>query len=191
MANILWAFLSLLVLPIPLGIVGLMSVMFRWMDDRNPEPFATFFVTIRRTWLKSYLVALIDILVGGFLFANLTIIRQMESSNVMVFLSRGVTLFVAIVFILTNIYVWTLISIWDEPLKSILKFSVQLVFAQPLWSIVIGLSMVSALIFSMIFPVAIYIFCMGAIVAYIACKGTWFVVKKYISPQQFVLIDVS
>ena len=191
MANMLWALLSILVLTIPLGIVGLLSVMFRWMDDRNPQPFATFFGTIQRTWLKSYLVAVIDILIGGFLFVNLTILRQMESSNIMAFLSQAVTLFVVFVFILTNIYIWTLISIWDAPLKFILKFSVQLVFAQPLWSFAIGFSIVSSLIFSMIFPVAIYVFCMGAIVAYIACKGTWFVVKKYISPQQFALIDIS
>ena len=191
MANVLWVLLSIPVATIPLAVVGLLGVMFRWMDGYEPQVFSVFFSTIRRCWLRSYVVAGIDLAVGGLVFLNFLIFQLMDMTDMLAFLSRGTTLFVAILLLLGNIYALTLISVWDAPLKQILKFSIQLVFAQPLWTLAIAFCIIATVLFSLILPAAIFVTCTGAIVTYTACRGTWFVVRKYIPRQQFALIDIG
>ncbi|MEQ8674863.1 MAG: DUF624 domain-containing protein [Aggregatilineales bacterium] len=188
LANMLWIMLCLLVITIPLAFVGLLATMFHWMDDRNTRVFTIFFSAIRQTWQKAYAVALMDILIVSFLYFNLLIIQAMDSSDILVFLSRGVTLITLVIFLMVNVYIWVLVAIWDVPLKQILKFSIQLVFAQPIWSFVTCLGFIATFVFSTILPSAAFIICVGAIAAYVACRGTWFVVTKYVPADQFALI---
>ncbi len=189
--NLLWVILSIPVVTMPLALVGLLAVMFRWFDGQYPNVFAVFFGTIRRTWLKCYAVAAIDIVIGGFVFLNLLIFQLMDMTDVLAFLSRSMTLFVAILLVLVNIYVWTLLAVWDAPLKRILRISVQLVFAQPLWSVIIAVAVISPLIFSTTMPAIVFMVATGAVMAYIACRGTWFVVTKYIPPHQFAWLELN
>ena len=162
MANLLWALLSVLVITFPLALVGLLGVMFRWATDRNPQVFAVFFGTIRRTWYKAYLAAVLDIAVAGLVLLNLRIFELMGTSDVLIFLSRGVTFSVAILLILINIYLWTLIAVWDVPFKRLLKLAIQLVFAQPLWTLAIGIGCAAIVIFSIFLPVAVLVVLHGS-----------------------------
>lgn len=191
MANLLWVVLSIPVLTIPLALVGLLAVMFRWMDERDAPLFTVFFGTIRRTWHKCYLVATLDLLLGGLVYFNLLMFQVMDMSDILAFLSRSVTFYFAVLLIIFNVYVWTLLAVWDKPLKHILKFSLQLLFAQPLWSIVIAIAVISPPIVSTIMPAAVWVTVTGAISAYIACRGTWFVVTKYTDPKDFMLLPLE
>jgi uncharacterized membrane protein YesL len=188
LANMLWIILSIPMITVPLAFVGLLATMFHWMDDRNTRVFTIFFGTIRRTWHKAYAVVLLDLLIGGFLYFNLLMFQVMDMTDVLAFLSRSLTFISGVVFLLVNIHLWVLIAIWDVPLKRILTFSVQLVFAQPHWSIATCVGFISTFIFATIMPSAVFIVCIGAIAAYIACRGTWFVVRKYIPEDQFEFI---
>ena len=191
MANLLWVVLSLPVLTIPLALVGLLAVMFRWMDERDSAVFATFFGTIRRVWLKCYLLAGLNLLLGILVYFNLLLFQVMDMTDILAFLSRSVTFYFAILLIIFNIYAWTLLAVWDKPLKHIMKFSLQLLFAQPIWSIIIAIAVITPLIVTTIMPVALFVTVTGAVSAYIACRGTWFVVTKYISPQEFTWIQLG
>jgi uncharacterized membrane protein YesL len=191
LANLLWVVLSIPVVTIPLALVGLLAVMFRWMDERDTALFTVFFGTIRRNWRKSYLVALLDILLGSLVYFNLLVFQVMDMNNVLAFLSRSVTFYFAILLIIYNVYVWTLLAVWDKPLKHILKFSLQLLFTQPLWSILIAVAVITPPIVSTIMPTAVWVTLTGAVSAYIACRGTWFIVTKYISPQEFAWIPLE
>ncbi len=152
MANVLWALGSALVVTIPLALVGLLGVVFRWATHREPQVFAVFFGTIRRTWYKAYLAAALDLVVGGLVLINLRIFEFMDMSAIFAFVSRSVTLSVAILLVLVNIYLWVLIAVWDAPFQRLLKLSIQLVFAQPLWSVGIGIGCAAVLIFSSFYP---------------------------------------
>ena len=46
-------------------------------------------------------------------------------------------------------------------------------------------------IFSPMFSLTVWVTLTGAVSAYIACRGTWFVVTKYISPQEFAWIPLE
>lgn len=191
MANLLWALGSALVVTMPLALVGLLGVMFRWSTDRNPQAFSVFFGTIRRTWHKAYLLVGLDLALGVLVLLNLRIFEIMGGSAILLFISRGVTFAVAILLVLINIYLWTLIAIWDAPFQRLLKLSIQLVFAEPLWTIVIGIGCVVVLIFSTFLPIALFVTVTGAVVAFIACRGLWFVATKYVLPSEIPLIEMD
>ncbi len=191
MANMLWAFGSALVVTIPLALVGLLGVMFRWTTHRNPQVFWVFFSTIRRTWRKAYLAAALDLALGGLILLNLRIFEFMDMGEVVAFLSRGVTLSLAILLLLINLYLWALIAVWDAPFQRLLKLSIQLVFAQPLWTFGIGVGCALVVIASTFLPVAVLVVLTGAVVGYIDCRGTWIVVTKYVLPSEVPLIDVD
>lgn len=191
MANMLWALMSLLVLTIPLAIAGLMGVMFRWTEGQSPQVFHVFFNTIRRTWKKCYAIAAIDLVVGGLVLLNLMIFGVMEMDNVIAFLSRSITLFVAIMLLLVNIYAWTLVSVWDVSLRHLLTSSVKLVFLQPIRSLILGAIIAAIAVFSTVLPVAIFIVATGAVIGYIASRGTSSVLDRYVSPQDFKWIELD
>ncbi len=190
MANILWAVLTVLVITFPVALVGLLGVMFRWATNRSPETFTVFFGTIRRTWHKAYLAAILDILAGGFVLLNLRIFVLMGTNDILVYVSRGVTFSVAILLVLVNVYLWTLIAVWDAPFRRLLKLSIQLVFAQPLWTIGIVIGCGAVVIASIILPIAVVMVASGAVMGYIVSRGTWIVVTKYVLPSEVPLIDL-
>ncbi|HEX2620724.1 MAG TPA: DUF624 domain-containing protein [Phototrophicaceae bacterium] len=191
LANLLWTLGSILVITMPLALVGLLGVMYRWTNGDDSPAFSVFFGTIRRTWLKAYLLVALDLLIGGLIYVNLLIFQLMDMTDVLAFISRSVTLFVAILLVLFNLYAWTLIAVWDQPLKPILRFALTLVFAQPLWTLVMAFGIGAALSLAYVLPGAAFITVIMALVGYIASRGTAFVVSKYIPLTQFKLIDVE
>lgn len=188
-ANLMSMAFMVLIIPLPLAVVGLLGVMYRWMQGYYSGLFTVFFGTIRRNWWKAYIVTVIDIFIGGLVYVNFTIFQMMGMGDVLAFLSRSVTLFVAILLVLFNLYVWTLLAVWDVPLKTILKVSVQLVFAQPIWTLVMGGAVICVLIASLILPLAVIIFATGATISYIMSRGTRFVIGKYVPAEQFTLLE--
>ncbi len=190
MANLLWALLTVMVITFPVALVGLFGVMFRWAIGKDPEIFSVFFSTIRRTWKKAYLAAVLDILVGGLVLFNFRIFTLMDASDLLVYVSRGATFSIALLLILINLYLWTLIAVWDAPFRRLLKLSIQLVFAQPLWTAAIFIGCLVVVIASIILPIAFVIAVSGAIIGYIAGRGTWIVVTKYVLPSEVPLIDL-
>ncbi|MBI1259744.1 MAG: DUF624 domain-containing protein [Chloroflexi bacterium] len=190
MANLLWSLLTILVVTFPLAVVGLLGVIFQWRTNRNPQVFSVFFGTIRRTWFKAYIAAALDLFVGGFVLLNLRIFEFIDGSEILIFVSRSVTLSVAILLVLLNIYLWTLIAVWDAPFKRLLKLSIQLVFAQPLWTLAIGIGCAAVVVASTFLPIAVIVVASAAVTAYIACTGMWFVVTKYMLPSEIPLLDV-
>lgn len=190
-ANLLWIFLSALIITLPLAVLGLLGVMYRWMEGQNSRLFTSFWGTIRRNWWKAYLLALIDIAIGSLIYVNLMIFQMMDMSNIFAYISRGATGFIALMLIVVNFYAWTLIAVWDAPFKVILKFSIQLVFAQPLWTLLLALLVLFIILLSALLPIAFLMVLTGALVAYVICRGTRFVAGKYIPAGQFTVIDLD
>lgn len=191
LANMFFVLVSLPLITIPLALAGLMGIMVRWTQHKNPEVFTTFIRTIRRNWLKCYIVAGIDVLVCGLIYVNVTIFQMMGGGDAIGWLARGVTLFFAIALVVMNVFVWTLMPVWDKPLSVIIKSCFQLVFAQPIWSILTGIGVCLVLVVSLVMPPAFWLTCTAAIAGYVACRGTWFVLTKYVSPDDFSWLELE
>lgn len=192
MANILWVLLSALVITIPLALVGLIGVIYRWMDDDSSAAvFSVFFNTIRRVWHKAYLVAALDIAIIGIVLVNLRIFQFMDTSEVLTFISRSVTISVGLGLIFVNLYLWTLIAVCDAPLRRLLTLAVQLTFAQPLWTLGIAVGIGVVVIVTVFSPAALLLVASGAVGAYILAWGVRRVVTIYIPRDQFPLLDVG
>jgi uncharacterized membrane protein YesL len=191
-ANMLWVLLSIPILTMPLALVGLLAVMFHWIDDRRTQVLSIFFGTIRRVWIKAYILFALDLVGGGFIYLNTLIFTQMELTNILALLSLSATLFTMIVFVAFNIPAWVMVATWDAPLNRILPFCIRLVFAQPFWTILLGIVFVLPFAITLLWmlPTALFITVIGAIAAYIACRGTVFLVQKYIPRDEFKLLDV-
>jgi uncharacterized membrane protein YesL len=191
LANILWLVVSLPLVTLPLATIGLLGVMFRWMAGRNAALSAAFLGTIRRNWLRSYLVFGANLLIGGLIFVNFRLFEVMDMTDIFALLSRSITILVSMLLFLVNVYVWPLLAVWDQPLKVILKFAWQLVFAQPLWGFVTGIGVIAPFLVSLFLPVAVFITVTAACSAYIACRGVWFVMGKYRDPEEFAWIRLD
>lgn len=190
-ANLLWIVFSLLVLTLPLGLVGLIATIFHWGENRRTQVFSIFFGTIRRVWLKAYLLFALDLLIFGLLFFNLFIFQMMNMADVLAFLSRSVTLLVGIIFLAVNIPAWVLVATWDAPLKQILKTSLRLVFAEPLGVLLLLIAVIVPIFSSLYLPAVVLVFITGAVVAYIAYKGSYHLLAKYLAPSELAQIEIA
>src|SRR5258708_35686948 len=117
LANLLWSIFVIPVVTIPAATAGLFSVMSKRVRGQQHELFAEFFGSMRRLWLKATIVALVDLLLGGLLVVNLSIFPMMSANDVLGIISRSVTLFVGLLAVLVNLYVWSLMVMIEQPLR--------------------------------------------------------------------------
>ena len=190
LANMLWVLFSIPVLTMPLALSGLLAVMYHWVNDRHTQVFSIFFNTIRKTWRKSYLLAFLDLIVGGFLCINLLLTLSMDLTMFLPRLSLAATGFSLSFFIIANVPAWVMVAVWDVPLKRTIIFSVQLVFANTIWMMAMGICFMLPFLFSLMLPAAVFITATGAIAAAVACYGTTHLMQQYLPKNQIALIDV-
>ena len=190
LANLLWVLVSIPLLTIPLALSGLMAVMYHWVRSRRVDVWTMFFNTIRQTWMKCYLLALIDLVIGGFIVLNLLIILQMETNNIIGRISLGATLLSLFIFIVANVPAWVLVAVWNAPFRQIIKVAVKLVFINPIWAILTGLGFIAPFAFTLILPTAVLVTLTGAVAAAIAARGTDYLIRPHLPNNQMDLIDI-
>lgn len=190
LANMLWVLLSIFLITMPLALVGLIGFIYRWMTDRDTRVFAIFFGTIRQTWIKCYLLFALDIAVGALIYFNFLMFQIMDMTDVLAFLSRSLTVMVLAFLVLFNVHAWVLIAIWDAPFKHIMDFTLRLIFAQPIWSLLFSMAIIFFVVLTLNMPAMVLVMVTGAIAAYIASWGTQFLVRKYLTEEQFSIIEI-
>src|SRR5512145_3349267 len=181
LANLLWAIFSIPVITFPAATAGLFATMSLWSRGKTPELFREFFGAMRRYWITSSLIVILDLVVGGLLVVNLSIFPLMEITNPVVFLSRGVTLFVGVVLVLVNLYVWPLLVTFDLPLRQLLPIALKLGMAHPLVSLGILLLVGLPVGISLVLPVGIFVFATFSASIFLWNWGTWRVIRRYVS----------
>ena len=189
-ANMLWICLSMLLITLPLGLVGLFATSFHWVDSRRTQVFSIFLGTIRAVWHKAYLLFLLDVSFMAFIGLNLLIVQQMQTDDVFKVLSASATLFTAVMFVLVNIPIWVLVATWDAPLSQIVAFALRLAFAEPLGVLLIAVGFVFPFGISLYLPAVVLVFLTGTVASVIACWGTYRLVYKYIAREDFRLIKL-
>lgn len=184
LANILWALCSLPVITLPAATAGLFAFISARSRGKQPDLFLVFFAGMRQHWRKATLIALLDLIGGGLIGANILILSQMNiNADPVAFLSRSVTLFAALALLLLNLYVWHLLVLLETwTTGQLIRAAMRLVFVYPLWSISVLLAVLVMFGISLLLPQGSFVLATAAVMTWITCRGTWRVIQKHLAP---------
>ncbi len=189
LSNLVWFVLSVIILPMPAATAGLFAVLAPWVRGRDVEFFSTFFGTMRRKWLKSTVIVLVDVVIVVLLVVNFRILNFMGLPDPLLWLFRGVYLAMTVVALLTNLYLWPLLVLFDLGFRRLLNVSVRLAFAFPLWS---ALTLfLAALPLSLLLFAPLWLGVMGLVSlgVLIINWGTWRVIQRVATPEELAELD--
>ncbi len=178
------------IIGIPLATLGLFAVMSQWVRGKQPEFFKVFLGEIRKNWSKALMIGAIDLVAGGILFINLSILRIMEPDDILAMFARSLTLFSSLILVISNVYIWFLIATIDLPLKTLLKLMLIFVFTYPLKSFGITVLVIIPVILTPLLPALFFLFISASTTAYIASRGAWFIVQEHFSVQELEALNL-
>jgi uncharacterized membrane protein YesL len=189
--NMLWLFCSVLLVTLPAATAALFAVLAPWARGQSPsQPLANFFVAIRRYWLKATAVALIDLVLGALVIFNFLVLRQMGIEQIPVVISLTVTVILAVLLVLSNIYVWPLLITLDLPLRLLLKNSLKLGVAHPFWAFLVTIMAVLPFGVSLILPRFFFLTVTFATSTLIINWGAWRIIRRYLDETEIEKLGV-
>lgn len=173
LANLLWAIISIPLVTLPAATAGLFAVMSKRIRGQEGELIQTFFDTMRSHWRGASAIMLLNLLLGGIILLNLRIFALANAPDVMMFMSRSVTLFVGLIVLLANLYAWPLLVMADLRLRELIILSFKLVFAYPLRSFIVFGAALLPLLISLLLPQGVFALVTVSAIVWIIAKGTW------------------
>lgn len=191
MTNLAWIVFSFPIITIPVATAGLFNVMSRWVRGKQPEFFHDFFGGIGRYWVKAVIIGLLDVLVGGIVLLNMRILLLTDTANPITLISSTMTFFAGLALLLLNLYIWSLLVLFDQSLWHIIQSSAKLVIVHPFWSIGVLIAAVVPILISLVLPRAIFLFGTISLSALIINKGTWHIIRRYVPEEELKLLEAS
>ena len=183
--NMLWLFCSLLIITMPAATAALFATIAPWGRGQSPsEPLANFFVAMKQYGLRAPAVFLLNLLIAGAVILNLLILRQMGIGQIIATMALIVTVLVALVLVLANIYLWPLLVTLDSSLPDLLKNALKLALAHPIWGVFVAGTAVIPLLVSLLLPQAFFIAITFAATALIIYAGAWRVIRRYLDEKE-------
>jgi uncharacterized membrane protein YesL len=183
--NMLWLFCSLLIITMPAATAALFATIAPWGRGQSPsEPLAKFFVAMKQYGLRATAVFLLNLLIAGAVILNLLILRQMGIGQIIATMALIVTVLVALVLVLANIYLWPLLVTLDSSLLDLLKNALKLAIAHPIWGVFVAGTAVIPLLVSLLLPQAFFIAITFAATALIIYAGAWRVIRRYLDEKE-------
>jgi uncharacterized membrane protein YesL len=183
--NMLWLFCSLLIITMPAATAALFATIAPWGRGQSPsEPLAKFFVAMKQYGLRATAVFLLNLLIAGAVILNLLILRQMGIGQIIATMALIVTVLVALVLVLANIYLWPLLVTLDSSLLDLLKNALKLALAHPIWGVFVAGTAVIPLLVSLLLPQAFFIAITFAATALIIYAGAWRVIRRYLDEKE-------
>lgn len=189
-SNLVWVATAFTLIGIPIATVGLFAMMSQFVRGEQPEFFKVFLEAIRQNWIKALAVGLIDLAAGAFVFINLSIMKLMNATDILVIFSRSLTITSAVVLITANIYIWFLMANTDLSLKALIKFALILVVTYPLRSLIMTIATLLPIIVSYFLPPLILLFVTISASAYIASLGAWIILQKHLTAQELETLNL-
>jgi uncharacterized membrane protein YesL len=184
LANLFWVLLCIPVVTIPAATAGLFATLTPWARGKSSEVFSDFFGGMRQYWRKASLVGVVDALIGILVVVNFLAFRVMDMSNPIAVLSRSITLFIALIAIMVNLYLWPMMVSFDMPLRQLVANAVRLVFVHPLWSLFMVIVAVLPLVASLVLPAALVIFATISTMALLVSKAAWRIIRRYVPEEE-------
>jgi uncharacterized membrane protein YesL len=179
LANFLWLGCSLLVVTLPAATAGLFAIFSDWAQGKEHETFERFFGAIRLHWWKATCIAILDVVILGWLGFNLLIWPRMGLPNLVFSTFMGITVLICTLTIMANLYIWILLVIYDLPLRDLVKTALALVFRHFLWSVLLLALVLIIVVFNLVLPVILIIFLLVPTCTYIIAWGAWRVIQLY------------
>lgn len=189
LVSLLWVAGAALLITLPAATAGLFAVLAPWVRGRDTELFSTFFSAIRRLWLRSTVLFVGDAVLLALAVINLQAINMMNVPDVVAYLLGGFNLFLALMLLMINVYIWPLLVLFDLPLRRLLHVAPRLALVHPLWSMaVVGLALIPVAL-SFVVPVLLVLLFGAAAIALIVNWGAWRIIKRYATPQEMAELD--
>ncbi|MDM5330546.1 DUF624 domain-containing protein [Neobacillus sp. CF12] len=128
--NAIWILFSLPVITVIPATASMFSVLDKWVREDQHEPdFKVYFREFKRLFLKSYLLGLSIVLIGGLLFLDLLILRN-AVSDIFVTIRYGLLLF-SLLFLIAVSYSFPVYLRYQYPWYKTLFFSFMLGIRNP------------------------------------------------------------
>lgn len=183
-ANMLWCLVAVPLVTLPAATAGLFTIMSLRVRGKQPELFREFFGAVRRLWLKSTIVVLLDVAAAGLLTLNFLIFPLMDSSDVLGMLSRSVSVFIGLGLLLVNLYLWPLMAVFDLPLRRLIDWSIKLALTYPLRSIGVLIVVLLPFAIGLLLPRFVWLLIVFSSAVFIANWGTWSVIRHHLSDEE-------
>jgi uncharacterized membrane protein YesL len=191
LANLLWILLSIPVVTFPAATAGLFATLGPWVRGKSASVFPNFFEGMQRHWVKSVLVAAVDLGIGGLVGGNLLILYSMNLPRIPAILSLSATVTVALLAILVNIYIWPSMVMFETSFRQLVGNSIRLVVRHPWWSILV-LGMVLLIVgLSTLLPRFFVLFGTFSGCALVMCWGQWRVARRYLDADQLARLEAT
>ncbi|MBZ0310500.1 MAG: DUF624 domain-containing protein [Anaerolineae bacterium] len=179
LVNILWMIFSALLVTLPLATAGLFAVTMRLARGETVDAIRTFFDGMKRYALKSVAIFAVNLLIGAVVVLNFQAFSQMEMNSLPAIFSLNITVLVAALAILINLYLWPLMVTVDLPLKRLVSLAVKMVSLHLLWSVLVAMVALLPLLASLVLPGLFLLIGIYAASALIISRGAWQVLEKY------------
>lgn len=179
--NLLWVVCSLPIITLPIATAGLVAVHTDWVREKDREALGRFFAVMRQMIVKATLIGLgtgVGLLLVGI---NLLVLPQMGLPSGIIIFSVGITVGVAWVILATNLYLWPLLSIYeDAALIPLITVAAQLAFSHVVWSSgVLLLALGLFLVGLWALPMGGIVLILFSSVAWTASWGAWRIIQHY------------
>lgn len=189
LANLLWILLSMPVVTLPAATAGLFATLGPWVRGKPASVFPDFFAGMRRYWVKSLLVAAVDLGLGAIVGVNVLILNSMDVPPIPAMLSMSATITVTLFTLLVNIYVWPSLVLFDLSFRQLIRNSIALVARHPWWSVLnMGIVLLilgaSALLPRFFLLLATFSGC-----ALVMCWGQWRVARRYVEADRLAELE--
>jgi len=178
--NLLWIVLAIPIITLPAATGGLFAVMADSVRGAEPEAFHRFFGGMRQYWKKSTMIFVIDALLLLLVTANLAILPGMDIPVQLEIITRAITIFVGVMVLAGNLYIWTLLVVFDLALPELGKISMVLVFRHPIWTFFwLGTTLLVITAGVFVLPALIVIFTLFSGCVWLVARGAWRVIRQY------------
>lgn len=188
-ANLLWTFCAMLILPLPAATAGLFAVTAPLARGRDKEFFSTFFSTMRRQWRKSTLVMLLNVALGALVLVNLSALESMPLPELLLWFLRSLTFVLGLTLLLANLYLWPLLVLFDLPLRRLLVVSLQLTLAYPLRSLLTLALGAAPLVLGLFLPLWLLAVGLVTLSALGVNWGAWRVIRQHATEEELAELD--
>ncbi len=187
LANLLWLMLAVPVIAIGAATAGLFVVFTSWVRGKHAELFSSMLGGMRDYWRKATVLFALDVAVGALVIFNLSILVWMEFS-ILSLLSSSVTLGLALITMLVNLYVWPLLVIFDLPLRRLLSTALRLAIGHLFRSFGLLVLALLPLMVGAFLPIVLLIASISAS-ALVISWGSWKIIRRYIPEEDLATLE--
>ncbi|MBZ0307074.1 MAG: DUF624 domain-containing protein [Anaerolineae bacterium] len=180
LVSFLWVMLSLPLITLPAATAGLFAVHTDWAQGKESEAFQRFFSAVWQYARKATLIGLGSAVGLGLVAFNFMILPRMELPAVLFAFAVGISVFVGWLILMTNLYIWVLLPVYDLPATHLVQTALQLAVRHVLWSTGVLLAAICVFLAGLwLLPAGCLTVVMASSLAWIISRGCWRVIRLY------------